>query len=227
MLILGIETTGKVASAALCEDDRVLAVHSYVTRLTHSQVILPLAESLLAETEREMTQVDLFAVSKGPGSYTGLRIGIAAVKGLCLAGNKPCAGISTLEELAYRLRCAEAAVFCVMKARQGVVYFGAYRCAGGQVISLHADRVCKPAEAAELALAEQGRVLITGDGAADLYAEYCQEAPHIALAPAEFHQPDAVALCVAAKNSKNITSADELDAAYLQETKAQKDRRHR
>ncbi|MFQ9093939.1 MAG: tRNA (adenosine(37)-N6)-threonylcarbamoyltransferase complex dimerization subunit type 1 TsaB [Ruminococcus sp.] len=128
MRILGIDTSGKVAAAALYDSESrcLLAQQTVYTKRTHSQVILPLAERLLADTGLNWQDVDGFAAAKGPGSYTGLRIGIAAVKAMSYALQIPCVGISTLEGLAWQNLSWQGVICAVMTARQSLVYAGLY-----------------------------------------------------------------------------------------------------
>ena len=99
--ILGIDTSGKNASVAVWNDGELRAQYFVQTRMTHSQVILPLCEKMLADLGITVKDIDRFAVAAGPGSYTGLRIGISAVKALAFGLGKKCNGISTLEAIAY------------------------------------------------------------------------------------------------------------------------------
>ena len=125
MRILGIDTSGKVASAAVLdtEQDLLLGERSLYTTRGHTQVILPMVTELLTECGMTLQDVDCYAVSVGPGSYTGLRIGIAAVQGLALPDNKPCIGVSTLEAMASR--CFESEnILAVMHARADLFYVG-------------------------------------------------------------------------------------------------------
>ncbi|MDE6745485.1 MAG: tRNA (adenosine(37)-N6)-threonylcarbamoyltransferase complex dimerization subunit type 1 TsaB, partial [Oscillospiraceae bacterium] len=101
MILLGIDTSGKTASVAVCTETSVLAQTTVYTKLTHSQVILPICNDVLKSAGTELSDVDVIAAAAGPGSYTGLRIGIAAVQAMCFALDKHCIGISTLEALAH------------------------------------------------------------------------------------------------------------------------------
>ena len=122
-IVLGIDTSGKTASLAIADKEKILANTTILTELTHSQVLLPLLKKLLQDASLTLDDIDAVAVSNGPGSYTGLRIGISAVKGLCFKNNKKCAGISTLKSLAMNLSdssAEEKIVFSVMKARPDI-----------------------------------------------------------------------------------------------------------
>ena len=101
MLTLAFESSAKAASVALCEDGRLISQVIQCSGLTHSRTLLPMAEDLLKNAEMEMKQIDCFAVAQGPGSFTGIRIGIATVKGLAWAADKPCIGVSTLAAMAW------------------------------------------------------------------------------------------------------------------------------
>ena len=103
MKILALESSAVAASAALCEDEMLLGQTYLHTGLTHSQTLLPMAAGLLEQCGLKPQDLDLIAVAAGPGSFTGLRIGVAAAKGLAWAAELPCAGCSTLEAMAWSL----------------------------------------------------------------------------------------------------------------------------
>ena len=101
MKILAVDSSAVSASAAIVEDGKVLGEFYLNTSLTHSQTLMPMVENVLECTRIPLSDIDLFAVSSGPGSFTGIRIGVASVKGLAMAQKKPCVGVSTLEAMAY------------------------------------------------------------------------------------------------------------------------------
>ena len=141
MLILAIDTSGHTASAALLEDSTLRAQVSLYTLRTHSQVMLPLCRQLLDNAGVTLEEIDLFAVADGPGSYTGLRIGISAVKGMAFALGKPCAGISTLEGMAYNLLGTRGTLCCAIHARQQLHYCGIFSSDGREVTRLTEDAI--------------------------------------------------------------------------------------
>ncbi|MBR2613694.1 MAG: tRNA (adenosine(37)-N6)-threonylcarbamoyltransferase complex dimerization subunit type 1 TsaB, partial [Clostridia bacterium] len=114
MKILAVDSSALVASAALCEDGKLLAEYTVNNKNTHSETLLPMIESLLSFFSLDVKDIDLFAVSSGPGSFTGVRIGAATVKGLAFASGKACVGVSTLEALAYNLRFHRGLICPVM-----------------------------------------------------------------------------------------------------------------
>ena len=103
MLILALDSTATVATAAICDNETVLAAETVSCGLKHSETLLPLIEKLLAFSGKKVSDIDLFSCTVGPGSFTGVRIGAATIKGLAFGGKK-CVGVSTLEALAYNLR---------------------------------------------------------------------------------------------------------------------------
>lgn len=126
MKVLAIDTASNVASAAILEDDKLLGEIILNHKLTHSQKLMPMIDALFQNCECKPEDMDLFAAANGPGSFTGLRIGVATVKGLAHGVNKPVIGISTLDGLAYSLPYCENLIVPIMDARRSQVYTGTY-----------------------------------------------------------------------------------------------------
>ena len=122
MLILAFESSAKAASVALCRDGALISQYTQCSALTHSRTLLPMAEDMLKNAEVPLDSVDLLAVAHGPGSFTGIRIGVSTVKGLAWAANKPCTGVSTLEAMAWHGLARGGYICPVMDARRGQVY---------------------------------------------------------------------------------------------------------
>jgi len=133
MKILGIESASMVASAAIVEDGNLVAEYTVNHKKTHSQTLLPMIDEIVRMTETELSEVDGIAISAGPGSFTGLRIGSATAKGLGLALNKPLLHIPTLDAMAWQLWGCDGLVCPIMDARRGQVYGGAYDCISGEL----------------------------------------------------------------------------------------------
>ncbi len=128
MIILAFESSAVAASVALLRDGHLLAETSSNYGNTHSETLLPMAEALLTQGKMRVSDIDLFAVSVGPGSFTGVRIGVSTVKGLAFGSGKPCVGVSTLEALAENLSLVPNALVCpVMNARRNQVYTSLFR----------------------------------------------------------------------------------------------------
>lgn len=127
MRILGIESSSLVASVAIVEDETTMAEYTVNFKKTHSQTLLPMIDEMVKLLETDLSTVDAIAVSGGPGSFTGLRIGSATAKGLGLALHKPLIHVPTLDATAYNLYGTEALICPIMDARRNQVYTGIYR----------------------------------------------------------------------------------------------------
>ena len=151
MLLLGIDTSGKTASAALfdTENEIFLAESSLYTQKTHSQVIMPLVKDLIEKTGKTVKDIEMIAVAKGPGSYTGLRIGIAGVKAMGFALNCKCCGVSTLEALAFNNIAYKGTICSVIKARGELVYACVFKSNGYELERLMDEKIISCNELAE------------------------------------------------------------------------------
>lgn len=166
MKILAIDTSAVVASCALCEDETPIAVYSQKAGLNHSQTMLPMVKNLMDNTSTSIDDIDMFAVSAGPGSFTGIRIGIATIKGLAFGKNKPCVGVSTLEAMAKTVSTfATDAVICpVMDARRNQLYNAIFEVHGETLVRLTEDRLIDANELARELDAMDKAVFFVGDG---------------------------------------------------------------
>lgn len=126
MKILALDSTAKTSSVAVLENDTLLGVYSANIPNTHSETLLPMVKSLLESLKLTNDDIDAYAVSQGPGSFTGVRIGVATVKGLALGRNKPCVGVSTIEALSENMEGFDGIICPIMNARRGQVYTGAF-----------------------------------------------------------------------------------------------------
>lgn len=166
MNILAFDSTAVAASAAVAKDDKVITCFTADNGLTHSEILLPMGENVLEKAGLTLPDIQLFAVTRGPGSFTGVRIGVATVKGLAFAGGKPCCGISTLEALAENIATLPGILCPVMDARRAQVYNALF--AGGTDCPrrLCEDRALSLSElAAELRERYAGETIwLVGDG---------------------------------------------------------------
>ena len=228
MLTLGIDTSGKVASAALMDEDKLLAEKILYTKLTHSQIILPMVQELLSDCGLDFKELDAVVCAAGPGSYTGLRIGIAAVKGIVMgAPHLKCAAVSTLEALAYGASAFQGRIVPVMYARPKIVYAGCYESRHGSITRLEEDRVTDEA-AYFSALDTSSPVMLTGDRSAEIKSLYFADDANVITAPAADRLQRASALCGAFLAApERAVPPEALEASYLQATKAEKDKAHR
>lgn len=164
MKILALDSTAQVASVALCEDGALLGEYTINNGNTHSETLLPMVESLLGFFDLTPAEIDLFGVSAGPGSFTGVRIGAATVKGLAFAMNRPCAGVSTLEALAYNLVGCNGLICPVMNARRKQVYTALFRCHDGVIERLLPDSAIAIEELDGILKAYNAPIHLCGDG---------------------------------------------------------------
>ena len=164
MKILAMDSSAVAASVALCEDGRLLGESTILNGNTHSQTLLPMVEALLAQFEISTDEIDLFAVSNGPGSFTGVRIGVATLKGLAFGKNKPCVGVSTLEALANNLSVTDGLICPVMNARRKQVYTALFRAKDGTLERLLPDSAMAISELDELLKDYNEPIRLVGDG---------------------------------------------------------------
>ena len=200
MLILGIESTAKAASAALLNDGVLTGQYFQCSGLTHSATLLPMVENLLASTGTDKSALDAVAVARGPGSFTGVRIGVAAVKGLCWALEKPAIGVSTLEAMAWNgvNRGEGTLVCCCMDARRSQVYNALFAIKDGKPERLVPDRAVSLEElCADLARRPETPFL-TGDGAALVHEYLGDRAMKSVLAAGPALHQNAWGVCMAA-----------------------------
>lgn len=221
MLILGIDTSGKMASVSLMQDDVLLAENSVYTTLTHSQIIMPMCKKLLESVGKTLQDVNRIVVSCGPGSYTGLRIGISGVKAMCFALNIGCNGISTLESLAYNVFGFDGVICSIMKARLDLVYCGLFQSDMKSIIRYSDDCILEKSMLFEKLSNIDKNIILVGDGAEDFYSSY-EFKSNVALASVKDRLQSASSLCEIARNLEPQTPQD-LQALYLQPTKAEKD----
>lgn len=228
MLILGIESSAKSASAALRRDGALLAQYFQLSGLTHSRTLLPMAEDLLKHAGLGIRDVDAVAVAHGPGSFTGVRIGVATAKGLCWGADKPAIGVSTLEAMAWNAERApaESVVCCAMDARRDQVYNALFVFEDGAPRRLTPDRAIglKELDAELKALGKP--VYVLGDGAALCHAFLRSAGTDAALAPESARYQNAWGVCRAAEG-KEAQSAAALLPVYLRLSQAERERLER
>ncbi len=164
MKILSLDSSAEVASVALCENEALLAEYTLNNKNTHSETLLPMIESILGKLNMTADQIDLFAASSGPGSFTGVRIGAATLKGLAFGKSTPCVEVSTLEALAENLVIHKGLICPVMNARRSQVYTALFRSDGQALTRLLPDSAMSISELDAL-LSEYGEaVAFCGDG---------------------------------------------------------------
>lgn len=164
MKILALDSSATVATVALCENDRLLSEYTVNNGNTHSETLLPMIEAVLTSFSLTARDIDLFAASAGPGSFTGVRIGAATLKGLAFGTGKPCVSVSTLEALAFNLSACAGLICPVMNARRSQVYTALFRSDGQTLTRLLDDSALSIAELDELFSGYGESVRFCGDG---------------------------------------------------------------
>jgi tRNA threonylcarbamoyladenosine biosynthesis protein TsaB len=227
MKILAVETSAVAASCCICEDGKLVAQSFQNNGLTHSRTLMPMITGMLENCGLSLSDMDVLAVAAGPGSFTGLRIGVSAVKGLAWPENKPVCAVSTLEGMAWNLGLRQGYICCAMDARRKQVYNALFQVEEGQVIRLTPDRAISLAELwAEPELGGHPFVLV-GDG-----AHLCEQVDtalglNLTMAPENLIQQSAWGVARAAleqvKRGETI-SAQDLAPNYLRLSQAERER---
>lgn len=164
MKILAFDSSGLVASVAILEEEQLIAEYTLNYKKTHSQTLLPMLDEIVKMTELDLSEIDAIAVAAGPGSFTGLRIGSATVKGLGLALNKPVISVPTLEGIAYNLYGTDSLICPMMDARRKQVYTGIYGFSGKEFQIISDQTACPVEEIIERCNTLGRKVIFLGDG---------------------------------------------------------------
>ncbi|MFT9057046.1 MAG: tRNA (adenosine(37)-N6)-threonylcarbamoyltransferase complex dimerization subunit type 1 TsaB [Ethanoligenens sp.] len=225
MKILAIDTSSVTASAALCEDTHLLGeVYVHIPQ-THSETLMPAVCELLRRCKTTFSEIALFAVSTGPGSFTGVRIGVAAVKGMALACGVPCVGVSALETAAWNIPFFTGTICAVMDARRGQVYNALFTSSPTGLVRRCMDRAVGLDTLLEDLPAEP--VLLVGDGAELCYNAF-KEHRYCLLAPDRLrfsHAGAVAALGLDAFQEKRSLTPDQLMPVYLRLPQAERELR--
>ncbi len=225
MITLAIDSTAKAASAALIKDNTVLAEYTQNTGHTHSETMLPMAEAVMKAAGVTPDTVDLFAISAGPGSFTGVRIGISIIKGICFGKDKPIAAISSMDSLARNLEGFSGVVCPVMDARRSQVYTAIYKDGVRQT----EDMLIPCAELKEMLSAYTCPIYFTGDGY-DL-AKKLIDLPGVVDTPVRLRLQNAVSVALEGircyNENKCIFTDTEVMPIYLRASQAERERLER
>ena len=230
MLILAFETSAKAASVALLEDGKLIGESYQNTGLTHSQTIMVMAEDLLKQCGKTAADVTAVAVAAGPGSFTGVRIGVAAAKGFAWGGELPCYGVSTLESMALSLGAWEGWICPVMDARRSQVYNSIFRVHCGECTRVREDRAISLQDLGQDLQTLDGPVFLVGDGSILCYNSLLESVPALVLPPEHrMHQrASGVALAAAAQIAAGVPGdGAALVPNYLRLSQAERERLER
>lgn len=195
MFIVAFDTSGANSSVAIMLDNEVVSHMSVKNSLSHSQALLPLVRNAMEELDLDLADLDYIACAVGPGSFTGLRIGIATAKGLALSLNKLIIPVPTLFALAYNVFDTSSIICPILDARRGNVYFGFYQWENGVLIELSAPNLESIENVFEKALEFDKNIIFVGDGVS-LYSELIEKNNKFFVAPNNLclHNASSVAL---------------------------------
>ena len=216
-MLLSLDSSAVTASVALTDGDRVIKSEFVNSGLTHSETLLPMVKRVMGDNE--FSSLDAVAITAGPGSFTGVRIGVATVKGIAFAGNIPCYGVSTLEAIAYNFVDENCVVCAVMDARRMQFYNAIFKVENGIVSRITPDRAISIDYLRE-ELKQYDSVIIAGDGAALCSQNIALDNCKIAADDKIYQNALSVAKCV--KNKKAI-APPALMPVYLRQSQAERE----
>ena len=231
MYILALDSTAVTASAALWCDGALVAQYILNSGNTHSTTLLPMIRHMLETSGVSVDKIDCMACSVGPGSFTGIRIGIATVKGLAFGTDKPCIGVSSLEAMAYGMKSVNGIVCPVINARRTQYYSALFRIQDGAVTRLTEDEVILGADLDGILAEYDESIYLTGDGyeSARGFITY----PRLMYTPESCRWPTAFAVAEAAAyklihaSPETVFTPDDLVPVYLRKTQAEREREER
>lgn len=233
MLILSIDSSATAASVALFEDSKLVGEFFVNTDFTHSRTLVPMIDNLLTVTGKTVSDVELVAVSNGPGSFTGVRIGVSVAKGIAFPDDLPCMAVSTLESMAYNLVLTDCIVCAVMDARRNQVYNAMFSIEYGEVHRLCDDRAIS-LEDLKKEIAEQyegKRVILVGDGSTVAMRELMDLQRSVEMAPESqrFQRASSVALAAQCRLNagEKPKKSSELLPSYLRLSQAERERQEK
>ena len=230
MLLLAFETSAKAASVALFDGEKLLGESYQNTGLTHSQTLMVMAQDLLCQCGHTPQEVEAVAVAEGPGSFTGVRIGVAAAKGFAWGSNIPCYGVSTLEAMALGLGIYQGYICPVMDARRSQVYNALFYVNQGAISRVTEDRAIALADLKTELQALNEPIFLVGDGSTLCYTTLSTEVTNLVLPPEHKMHQRAVGVGLAAL--RKIAAGDTGDGNaltpnYLRLSQAERERLER
>jgi tRNA threonylcarbamoyladenosine biosynthesis protein TsaB len=225
LLILAFESSAKAASVALMQDSVLLGEQFENNGKTHSATLMPMAQGLLRDCDISAADLDCVAVAKGPGSFTGVRIGVAAAKGLAWAAEKPVCGVSTLEAMAQQMAFCRGILCPVMDARRSQVYNALFSSDGAQLTRLCPDRAISLEELKKDLETYENPVFLVGDGSKLCYNTLDGVALQFPPAHLEMQRASGVAMVAARMAAAGeLTTPEELTPNYLRLSQAERER---
>jgi tRNA threonylcarbamoyladenosine biosynthesis protein TsaB len=224
MRLLAFETSAKAASVALSEGEKLLAEQYQNTGLTHSQTLLVMAQELLRQCDLTPRDVDAVAVAGGPGSFTGVRIGVAAAKGFAWGGELPIYGVSTLEAMARGLGIYDGYICCAMDARRNQVYNALFYVNQGVFDRVTPDRAIALEDLKNELKMLKKPIFLVGDGSVLCYNTLSEEVANLILPPEHKQHQRAVGVGLAALAAEKPDDPATLTPEYLRLSQAERER---
>lgn len=225
MLILSVDSSAAPASVCLYQDEKILADFYLNSGFTHSQTLMAMVESALKISCKTVADIDAFAVNNGPGSFTGVRIGVSAIKGMAYAADKPCIAVSTLMSMAYNCLASDGIICACMDARRNQVYNALFRVSSGTATRLCEDRAISVADLLEELGSYDERIMLAGDGAQLVFDS--SDNDNISLLPENIRYQRASSTAIAAFDKYNrgeALSPAALMPSYLRLSQAERER---
>ena len=223
MLTLALESSAKPASVAVCMDGKLLGQYFQNSGLTHSRTLLAMAESLMKNLDISASDIGKIAVASGPGSFTGVRIGVSAAKGLAWGLDIPVCGVSTLEAMAYQTQQPDIIICPVMDARRSQVYNALFQWRSDRPVRLCEDRAISLDDLAHELNSNTSPCLLIGDGAAITYEHLSAAGIPCRVAPELMRYQTAYGVALAALGAEPIP-ATELEPSYLRPSQAEREK---
>lgn len=223
--MLSVDSSAAPASVCLSEDGKVIADYYLNTGFTHSQTLMAMTESVLKISGKNASDIDVYAVNSGPGSFTGVRIGVSAVKGMAYAADKPCIEVSTLESMAYQFLGSHAVICACMDARRSQVYNALFRVNGEQIERISEDRAISIDELLKELKWVDGEIILVGDGAELVFNSSDDPAIQLAAPHLRFQRASGAAMAALEQyNRGESVSPAALMPRYLRLSQAERER---
>lgn len=229
MKILSLDSSATSASVCIYDasNNSIIGEFFINTKLTHSQTLVPMIDSLFSCVNIELTDIDAFAVNVGPGSFTGIRIGVSVIKGMAMALDKPCVAVSTLESMAYNFIDGDDVIVCAcMDARRNQVYNALFNVNNEQIKRICDDRAISISDLYDEIKSIDKKVVLVGDGA-KLCFDNMSENSNIILATESKRYQTASSVCLCASSdvlNNNTITAAQLMPSYLRPSQAERER---
>ena len=227
MKILAVDSSAISAGCAIVDGGDVIAESFVRVGLTHSETLLPMLANTLANAKLTAEDIDCFAVSSGPGSFTGIRIGVAAVKGMAFSRNTPCIGVSTLEAIAWNGMALDGVICAAMDARRQQVYNALFTFDGEGMNRLCDDRAISIEELTNELRDESRPIYLAGDGAALCYESMRESLPDVRLMPEHMRYQRGFGVAMAAQRillHDGAVTPDKLVPTYLRPSQAEREK---